>query len=55
MSTIVVKPKCREQFLPYLARKISKWFYDTSTGTAKRAAYCGSMLEGLRLSYAQAR
>jgi hypothetical protein len=30
-------------------------FYDTSTGTAVRAVRCGSLLEGLRLSYAQAR
>jgi hypothetical protein len=28
-------------------------FYDTSTDTATRAARCGSMLEGLRLSYTQ--
>jgi hypothetical protein len=25
-----------------------KWFYDTFTGTAIRAARCGSLLEGLR-------
>jgi hypothetical protein len=25
-----------------------KWFYDTSTSTATRAARCGSLLEGLR-------
>jgi hypothetical protein len=30
---------------PYLVRQISKWFYDTSTGTATRAACCGSLLE----------
>jgi hypothetical protein len=29
--------------------------FDTSTGTAIRVAHCGLMLEGLRLSYAQAR
>jgi hypothetical protein len=28
---------------------------DTSTGTATRVAHCGSLLEGLELSYAQAR
>jgi hypothetical protein len=28
---------------------------DTFTGTATRVARCGSLLEGLRLSYAQAR
>jgi hypothetical protein len=28
---------------------LSKWFYDTSTGTAARAARCGSLLEGLSL------
>jgi hypothetical protein len=27
---------------------MSKWFYDTSIGTATRAARCGSFLEGLR-------
>jgi hypothetical protein len=33
---------------PFLARQISKWFYDTSTGTATRAARCGSFIsEGL--------
>jgi hypothetical protein len=26
----------------YLACQKSKWFYDTSTGTAKWAAHCGS-------------
>jgi hypothetical protein len=26
-----------------------KWFYYTFTGTATRAAYCGSLLVGLRL------
>jgi hypothetical protein len=30
---------------PFLARQMSKWFYDTSTGTATRAARCGSLLE----------
>jgi hypothetical protein len=24
---------------------MSKWFYDTSTGTATRAAHCDSLLE----------
>jgi hypothetical protein len=27
---------------PYLAPQMLKWFYDTSTGTATRAAQCGS-------------
>jgi hypothetical protein len=26
----------------FLARQMSKWFYDTSIGTATRAACCGS-------------
>jgi hypothetical protein len=30
------------------ACQMSKWFYDTSTDTATRAACCGSLLEGLR-------
>jgi hypothetical protein len=51
MCTIVVKPKCGEQKSPFLARQMSKLFYDTSIGTATRAAHYGSLLEGLRLSY----
>jgi hypothetical protein len=54
LSTIVVKPECREQMPPYLEHQISKRD-DTSTSTATRAAHCGSLLEGLSLSYAQAR
>jgi hypothetical protein len=30
---------------PFLARQMSKWFYDTSTGTATRAARCGFLFE----------
>jgi hypothetical protein len=33
---------------PFLARLMSKWSYDISTGTATRAGHCGSLLEGLR-------
>jgi hypothetical protein len=33
-----------------IQKTLLKWFYDTSTDTATRAAYCGSLLEGLRLS-----
>jgi hypothetical protein len=40
----------RKAKAPFLACQMSKWFYDTSTGTATRAARCGSLLEGLRLS-----
>jgi hypothetical protein len=33
-----------------MERKVSKWFYDTSTGTAMRAAHCDSFVrEGLSL------
>jgi hypothetical protein len=39
---------------PYLGRQMSKRD-DTSTGTATRAARCGSLLEGLGFPYAQAR
>jgi hypothetical protein len=36
---------------PFLVCQMSKWFYDTSTGTAMRAAHCGSFIgEGLGLS-----
>jgi hypothetical protein len=34
---------------------ILEMVYDTFTGTATRAAHCGSMLKGLRLSHDQAR
>jgi hypothetical protein len=27
---------------PFLAHQMSKWFYDTFTGTATRVAHCGS-------------
>jgi hypothetical protein len=30
--------------LPYLARQMLKWFYDTSTGAATGAARCGSFV-----------
>jgi hypothetical protein len=44
MSTMVMKLEHQEQWekLPYLAHQMSKWFYDTSTDTATRAARCGS-------------
>jgi hypothetical protein len=29
----------------YIQEIVSKWFYDTSTGAATRAAHCGSLLE----------
>jgi hypothetical protein len=36
---------------PFLACQMSKWFYDTSTGTATRAARCGTFVgEGLGVS-----
>jgi hypothetical protein len=31
---------------PFLSRQISKWFYDTSIGTATRVAHCGSFVGG---------
>jgi hypothetical protein len=43
-----------EGTLHFLVRQILKRD-DTSTGAATRAACCGSLLEGLRLLYAQAR
>jgi hypothetical protein len=53
MSTIVVKLERREKKSPSW-RRMSK-HDDTFTGTTTRAACYGSLLEGLRLSYAQAR
>jgi hypothetical protein len=39
MSTMLVKLEHPErQKNPFLTRQMSKWFYDTSTGTATRAA-----------------
>jgi hypothetical protein len=36
---------------PYLVRQMSKWFYNTSTGTATGAVNCGSFVgEGLDIS-----
>jgi hypothetical protein len=50
MSTMVMELEPQEQWEKptYLARQISKWFYDTSTSTATRVAQCGSEFgEGL--------
>jgi hypothetical protein len=35
---------------PFLARQMSKWFYDTFTGAATRAAHCGSFVGGVLVS-----
>jgi hypothetical protein len=40
---------------PYLARQMSKWFYDTSSGTATRAACGGSLIGGAKVLRVQAR
>jgi hypothetical protein len=49
MSTMVLMLEHQEQQkAPYLMCQMSKWFYGTSTGTATRAARCGSLLEELR-------
>jgi hypothetical protein len=53
MSTITVKPE-HEETTPFLAHQMSMRD-DTSTGTTTRAARYGSLLVGLRFSYAQAR
>jgi hypothetical protein len=53
MSTIVVKPECKEQKpLPGVpnVEVVLRHFHRTTT----RAVRCGSLLEGLRLLYAQA-
>jgi hypothetical protein len=54
ISTIVVKLECREQ-KPLADASNVEVIYDTSTGTATRAAHYGLLLAGLRLSYTQAR
>jgi hypothetical protein len=40
------KTKNGEMRTPYLARQMSKWFYDTSIGAATGAARCGSFVGG---------
>jgi hypothetical protein len=41
---------------PFLARQMSKWFYDTSTGAVTRATSCGFfVVEGFDLSNAHCR
>jgi hypothetical protein len=35
---------------PHLARQMSKWFYDTSTGAATGAARCGSFVGGAQIA-----
>jgi hypothetical protein len=36
-----LKTKNDEKNLPFLARQMSKWFYDTFTGTTTRVSHCG--------------
>jgi hypothetical protein len=43
------KTKNGEMRRPYLARQMSKWFYDTSTGAATGAARCGSFVGGAQI------
>jgi hypothetical protein len=43
------------QSRPFLARQMSKWFYNTFTDTAIRATHYDLLLEGLKLSYARAK
>jgi hypothetical protein len=38
---------------PYLVRQMSKWFYDTSSRTATRAACGGSLIGGIKALDAQ--
>jgi hypothetical protein len=43
MPTMVMKLEHQEQWeSSFLARQMSMWFYDTSSGTAERAARYGS-------------
>jgi hypothetical protein len=47
MSTMAMKLKTKnggknQKYSPFLARQMSKWFYDISTSTATGAAHCGS-------------
>jgi hypothetical protein len=48
MSTMAMKLKTKNggknQICPFLARQMSKWLYDTSTGAATGAARCGSFV-----------
>jgi hypothetical protein len=53
MSTMVMKPekpRTAKSASPYLARQMSKWFYDTSTGAATGAACCGSFVGGAQIA-----
>jgi hypothetical protein len=52
MSTMVMKPEKPRttRTNPYLARQMSKWFYDTSTGAATGAAHCGSFIGGTQIT-----
>jgi hypothetical protein len=49
-STMAMKLKTKNDgknqmtALPYLARHMSKWFYDTLTGPPMEAARCGSFV-----------
>jgi hypothetical protein len=36
--------------VPFLARQMSKWFYNTSTGAATGAARCGSFVGGAQIA-----
>jgi hypothetical protein len=49
------KRSCRSKEYYGRMTYVLKLFYDTFTNTAVRTAYCVLLLEGLRLSYAQAR
>jgi hypothetical protein len=46
----VGKTKNGEKRRPFLARQISKWFYDTSTGAATGATHCGSFVGGAQIT-----
>jgi hypothetical protein len=50
--TMLIFGKTESVYRQNRSVNLSKWFYDTSIGTATRAVHCGSLLEGLRLSYA---
>jgi hypothetical protein len=49
MSTMLMKLEHQERRkAPFLAHQMSKWFYDTFTGTATKATCCGLFVrEGL--------
>jgi hypothetical protein len=49
----VAETQMRRAKTPYLTHQMSKWFYDTSPGTAIRAACRGSLIGGTKTLHAR--